>query len=132
MARRAVCRSGRVGRRRCGRAGALREGRARARLTPQEQAALVESVLGPTLNLSTALFVIRIPMTWYPEIDGRRLPWALAYVPTEPLLRATRKVIPPLAGVDVSPIVWVGALSLTGELLVGAQGILTMLRDQVS
>lgn len=99
-------------------------------MTPQEQAALAESILGPALNLSTALFVIRIPMTWYPEIDGRELPWALAYVPTEPLLRLTRRIVPPLAGVDISPIVWVGALSLAGELLVGAQGILTMLKEQ--
>lgn len=68
-------------------------------------------------------------MTWYRDIDGRRLPWALAYVPTEPILRATRRVVPPFAGVDVSPILWVALLSFTGEILVGAQGILTMIKE---
>jgi hypothetical protein len=35
---------------------------------------------------------VRIPMTWYPSIDGSKLPWALAYAPTEPFLKVTRKV----------------------------------------
>ena len=53
-------------------------------------------------------------------------------VTTEFLLAFTRRVIPPIGGVDVTPVVWVGLISLTRELLVGQQGLLTLalLRSQ--
>jgi YggT family protein len=45
--------------------------------------------------------------------------------PTEPLLAPTRRLIQPIGGVDVTPVVWVGLVSLLRELLVGQQGLLT-------
>ncbi len=39
----------------------------------------------------------------------------------EPLLEATRKVVPPFNGLDVSPIVWVALLSFLAEILTGPQ-----------
>jgi YggT family protein len=45
--------------------------------------------------------------------------------PTEPLLAPTRRLIQPIGGVDVTPVVWVGLLSLVRELLVGQQGLIT-------
>lgn len=62
--------------------------------------------------------------------DGKEFPWSLSYTPTEPLLAATRKVVPPLAGVDVSPIVWVALLSFFNEILLGPQGILNLIQRQ--
>lgn len=46
----------------------------------------------------------------------------------EPLLAATRRVVKPLNGLDVSPIVWVALLSLLSEVLTGPQGILMLLQ----
>ena len=45
----------------------------------------------------------------------------------EPLLAATRRVVPPFNGLDVSPIVWVALLSLVAEVLTGPQGILSLI-----
>ncbi|KIZ05778.1 hypothetical protein MNEG_2177 [Monoraphidium neglectum] len=69
-------------------------------------------------------------MTWYPSIDGTKLPWLVAYGPTEPILKATRKVIPLVGGVDVTPIVWVGLISFLNEILLGPQGILMLIQRQ--
>ncbi|KXZ54954.1 hypothetical protein GPECTOR_3g122 [Gonium pectorale] len=91
-------------------------------------AKLASDILRPAFNIFTLLYIIRIPMTWYPEIDGKKLPWALAYVPTEPFLSVTRKMVPLVSGVDVSPIVWVGVLSFLTEILLGPQGLLTLIQ----
>jgi len=37
-----------------------------------------------------------------------------------------RKLIPPLGGVDISPIIWVGICTLLREILLGQQGLITM------
>ncbi|GIL60494.1 hypothetical protein Vafri_15052 [Volvox africanus] len=93
-----------------------------------QTAKLASDVLRPLFNIFTLLYIIRVPMTWYPEIDGKKLPWLIAYVPTEPILSATRKVVPLVSGVDVSPIVWVGLISFLNEILLGPQGILTLIQ----
>jgi YggT family protein len=51
----------------------------------------------------------------------------LVGAPTEPLLAPTRRLIQPIGGVDVTPVVWVGLISLVRELLVGQQGLVTQL-----
>jgi YggT family protein len=75
----------------------------------------------------TFLFIIRIVLTWYPQVESQKLPFSLVIAPTEPFLAPSRKVIPPIGGVDITPIVWVGIVSLIREILVGQQGIITML-----
>jgi YggT family protein len=87
---------------------------------------LVTLSLGLFLSLMTVLFIIRIVLTWYPQIEGNRFPMNLIFLPTEPLLIPIRRLIPPLGGVDISPIIWVGIITLLRELLLGQQGIFTM------
>jgi YggT family protein len=79
------------------------------------------------LGLFIFLFIFRIILTWYPQVDLNRWPFALATWPTEPFLIPTRKVIPPMGGVDITPILWVGITSLLREILLGQQGLLNML-----
>ena len=83
--------------------------------------------LGIFLSLMTLLFIFRIVLTWYPQIDLNRFPFNLVAWPTEPFLRPLRKLVPPLGGVDITPVIWVGIFSLLRELLLGQQGLLTML-----
>jgi len=90
-------------------------------------AAIASVGLSLLLGLMILLFIFRIVLTWYPQADLTKLPFALVAFPTEPLLAPSRKVIPPLGGVDITPIIWVGIFSLLRELLVGQQGILTMM-----
>lgn len=79
------------------------------------------------LGAMTFLFIFRIVLTWYPQVDMQKFPFNLVIIPTEPFLAPTRKIIQPLGGVDITPIIWVGIFSLLRELLLGQQGILTML-----
>ncbi len=84
-------------------------------------------LLSPILALMTLLFIFRIVLTWYPQIDINQLPFNLIAWPTEPFLFPTRKIVPPIGGVDITPIIWVGIFSLLREILLGQQGILTMM-----
>ncbi|CAO2814105.1 unnamed protein product [Amaranthus hypochondriacus] len=86
--------------------------------------------IGPFLSAFSFLFILRIVMSWYPKLPLGKFPYVVAYAPTEPLLGPTRKVIPPLGGVDVTPVVWFGLLSFLNEILVGPQGLLVLLSQQ--
>lgn len=91
---------------------------------------LASWILGPFLGLMTFLFIFRIVLTWYPQVDLNRLPFNLIAWPTEPFLVPLRKLVPPLGGVDITPVVWVGIFSLVRELLLGQQGLLNILSRQ--
>ncbi|XAR50828.1 hypothetical protein NMG60_11005275 [Bertholletia excelsa] len=94
-------------------------------------AKLAIALLGPFLSAFSFLFILRIVMSWYPKLPVGKFPYVIAYAPTEPLLIPTRKVIPPLGGVDVTPVVWFGLISFLNEILVGPQGLLVLLSQQV-
>ena len=82
--------------------------------------------LGIFLALMIVLFIFRIVLTWYPQVELKKFPWSLIAIPTEPFLAPTRKIITPLGGVDITPILWVGIIALVRELLLGQQGLLRM------
>jgi YggT family protein len=84
-------------------------------------------ILSLVLGLMTFLFIFRIILTWYPQVNLNRLPWNLIAWPTEPFLVLMQKLVPPIGGVDITPIIWVGIFSLVREILLGQQGLLTML-----
>ena len=63
-----------------------------------------------TAKLVTALGHFLVPKT-----PTGKFP-RIAYAPTEPLLIPTRRAIPPLIGVDVSPVVWFGFISFLNKL----------------
>lgn len=84
-------------------------------------------VLNLLLGAMTLFFIFRIVLTWYPQAELTKFPFSLVVIPTEPLLAPTRKVIPPLGGIDISPVIWVGIVTLLRELLFGQQGLIVML-----
>ncbi|NEP63577.1 MAG: YggT family protein [Symploca sp. SIO2G7] len=90
-------------------------------------ATLTNWTLGILLGLMILLFIFRIVLTWYPKADLNRLPFNLVAWPTEPFLVPMRKMVPPLGGVDITPIIWVGIFSLLREILIGQQGLLRMI-----
>ena len=89
--------------------------------------AIAHLVLGLLLGAWTLLFLFRIVLTWYPQVNLNQGAMRLIGLPTEPLLAPTRRIIQPIGGVDVTPVVWVGLISLIRELLVGQQGLVTQL-----
>ena len=88
--------------------------------------------LGLLLSAWTMLFLFRIVLTWYPQVDLSQGVWKLVAIPTEPVLGVSRKLIAPIGGVDVTPVIWVGLVSLIRELLVGQQGLLTQMVMRLS
>ncbi len=75
----------------------------------------------------TLAFLMRIILTWYPQVNINKGFWLVFYIPTEALLSLTRKLIAPIGGVDITPVIWFGIISLLRELLFGPQGLITQL-----
>ena len=92
-------------------------------MTIANLAILILSILW---GFMTFLFIFRIILTWYPQVDLNRLPFNLVALPTEPFLAPSRSIVPPIGGVDITPIIWVGILTLLREIVLGQQGLLTM------
>ena len=88
---------------------------------------LASWILGPFLALMIFLFIFRIVLSWYPQVDLNRFPFNLVAWPTEPFLVPLRKLVPPLGGVDITPIIWIGIFSLLRELLLSQQGLLNII-----
>jgi YggT family protein len=88
---------------------------------------LMMIVVSLVLAAMTFLFIFRIVLTWYPQVESQKFPFNIVIAPTEPFLAPARKLIPPIGGVDITPIVWVAIFSLIREVLVGQQGLITML-----
>ena len=84
-------------------------------------------LLGLLLAALTLAFLLRIVLTWYPQVDLNQGAWPLVAWPTEHVLSVSRRVIAPIGGVDVTPVIWVGLISLVRELLVGQQGLLSQI-----
>jgi hypothetical protein len=45
-------------------------------------AGAISAVLKPALTVASMLMIVRIVMSWYPEINGKEMPWSIAYTPT--------------------------------------------------
>ncbi|OAE35383.1 hypothetical protein AXG93_464s1160 [Marchantia polymorpha subsp. ruderalis] len=97
-----------------------------------DTAKLAITVLGPLFAFFNLLFIFRIVMSWYPQIPVSKFPFVLAYAPTEPILGPTRRLIPPVGGVDVAPVIWVALMSFLNEILLGKQGLFILLSQQQS
>ncbi|NJO41464.1 MAG: YggT family protein [Cyanobacteria bacterium CRU_2_1] len=90
-------------------------------------ATIASWILAPLLGVMIFLFIFRIVLTWYPQANLTQFPFNIVAIPTEPFLIPLRKLVPPLGGVDITPIIWVGIISLIREILLGQQGLLTMI-----
>ena len=80
--------------------------------------------LGISLSYLTIIFLIRLILTWYPKIDLSKGLWVLISIPSSSILDLTRKLIPPIGGVDVGPVIWIGVISFLREILGGQQGLI--------
>ena len=85
---------------------------------------ILDITLGIFLSFLTIVFLIRLILSWYPKIDLSKGFWLLISIPTNSILALTRKVIPPIGGVDVGPVIWIGIISFLREILVGQQGLI--------
>ena len=86
----------------------------------------LDLTLGILLSFLTLVFLIRLILTWYPKVDLNKGFWLLIAFPTSSILNVTRKLIPPIGGVDVGPVIWIGIISFLREILVGQQGLIKL------
>lgn len=63
------------------------------------------------------LLIIRVLLTWFPTINWYNQPFAALAQITDPYLNLFRSIIPPLGGMDFSPILAFLALNLVSGLL---------------
>ena len=82
--------------------------------------------LGISLSYLTIVFLIRLILTWYPKIELNKGLWLFISIPSSFILNLTRKFIPPIGGVDVGPVIWIGVISFLREILVGQQGLIKL------
>ena len=93
-----------------------------------DKLAIATLILSLILGLMIFLNIFRVILSWYPQVTLTKFPFNLIFIPTEPLLVLLRRIIAPIGGVDISPIIGVAIFSLIRELLLGQQGILTMMQ----
>ena len=86
----------------------------------------LDITLGIALSYLTIVFLIRLILTWYPKVDLSKGLWLLISIPSSSILQLTRKLIPPIGGVDVGPVIWIGIISFLREILVGQQGLIKL------
>ena len=92
---------------------------------------ILDVSLGISLSYLTIVFLIRLILTWYPKIDLSKGFWLLISIPTNSILNFTRKIIPPIGGVDVGPVIWIGIISFLREILVGQQGLIKIFMNNL-
>lgn len=87
----------------------------------------LSNVLDPLLNFMSFAMLARVVLSWYPEANVKTMTWTIAVtLPTDPLLRIVKGIIPEAFGVDITPVFWLAIFTFIHEILLGQQGLLTM------
>ncbi|MBD2326138.1 YggT family protein [Alkalinema pantanalense CENA528] len=82
-------------------------------------AILIQTLLS-FLTIYNGLLLLRVLLSWFPNIQWYNQPWAILSQLTDPYLNLFRSIIPPLGGMDFSPILAFVALSVARQLIVSA------------
>ena len=77
-------------------------------------------VLAQTLSIYTLVLLVRVLLSWFPNLDWSNPLLSMVSSITYPYLNAFRGLIPPLGGLDLSAILAFLALQLVQSLLQGA------------
>lgn len=78
---------------------------------------MVNRLVDPAVQFFTLLVIVRVLLTWIPSVDyGHPLIRLIARI-TDPILLPVRRILPPMGGLDLSPIIAILLLSLVGRLL---------------
>jgi len=62
-------------------------------------------ILSSLLSVSSFLILIRLILTWIPNLDYSLAPVQLLFQLTEPVLGFARRYIPPMGMMDLSPTI---------------------------
>ncbi|HBH73482.1 MAG TPA: YggT family protein [Synechococcales bacterium UBA10510] len=79
-------------------------------------------VLGQTISIYTLVLLVRVLLSWFPNLDWSNPILTTVSSITDPYLNAFRGLIPPLGGLDLSAILAFLTLQLLQTLLEVAGG----------
>jgi YggT family protein len=82
---------------------------------------ILETILS-FISIYLALLFIRVLLTWFPNINWSSQPFNALSQITDPYLNVFRSIIPPLGGMDFSPMLAFLVLSLLQRTLASAVG----------
>ncbi len=74
-------------------------------------------IIGLALNIYSLLLIIRVFLSWLPNIDRTHPAVQALYDVTEPVLRPVRDVLPATPGLDLSPLVVIIAIQIISRVL---------------
>jgi YggT family protein len=74
-------------------------------------------VLANLIDLYSLVVLVAVILSWVP-LDRRNPLVTITHALTEPVLAPIRNVLPPMAGLDLSPMILLFALQLLKNLLV--------------
>lgn len=80
---------------------------------------LLTNTLATFVTIYTYVLIIRVLLTWFPNISWYDQPFSTLSQLTDPYLNLFRSIIPPLGGIDISPILAILLLQVAGGLLSG-------------
>lgn len=78
---------------------------------------LLASTLATFVQIYLLLMIVRVLLTWFPNINWYDPPFSVLSQLTDPYLNLFRSIIPPLGGIDFSPIIAFIVLQIGAEIL---------------
>jgi YggT family protein len=78
---------------------------------------LLTQTLSVFIQIYSYLLLFRVLLTWFPTINWYNQPFSALSQVTDPYLNLFRSIIPPLGGMDFSPILAFLALNLLSSVV---------------
>ncbi len=80
----------------------------------------VLQVLAQTLEIYSLILIVRVLLSWFPNLDWSNPALTTVSSITDPYLNAFRGIIPPIGGLDLSAILAFIAINIMEQLLTSA------------
>lgn len=87
---------------------------------------LLVTTLATFISIYTVLIFIRILLSWFPNVNWFDPPFSILSQLTDPYLNLFRSIIPPLGGLDFSPILAILLLQFVQQAVSVAARSVTM------
>jgi YggT family protein len=78
---------------------------------------LLATTLATFVQIYLLLMIVRVLLSWFPNINWYDPPFSILSQLTDPYLNLFRSIIPPLGGIDFSPIIAFIVLQIGAEIL---------------
>ena len=88
--------------------------------------AIIATSIGMFLQIYFVLLIVRVLLTWFPNVDWYNQPFATLSQLTDPYLNLFRSIIPPLGGIDFSPMLAILVLQLLSGAITSSVGRIAM------